>query len=427
MNIFNQPIREDWSRIMQRPDLERKDINILVKQIFDIVKADGDNALQRYTQRFDQVALNSFLVGPEKLQQASKQIPETLKNAIQLAKRNIEQFHLAQRTRSFMVETVPGVFCWQETRPIERIGIYIPGGSAALFSTVLMLAVPARIAGCREIILCTPPDRKGNIHPAILYAAQLTGVTSVFKLGGIQAIAAMTFGTESVPAVHKIFGPGNSYVVAAKQNAFLHGVAVDLPAGPSELLIVADESALPAFVAADLLAQAEHGPDSQVLCLVNKTAIGNQIKAEIELQLTDLPRRQIAAQALAHSRLVVLQNREDTLDFINEYAPEHLMICTRHSEYYARNIQNAGSVFMGNYSPESAGDYASGTNHTLPTNGFAKAYSGVNLDAFLKKITFQKITKEGLKQLGKAIEHMAEAEQLQGHKHAVTLRLNTII
>lgn len=411
---------------MQRPAPAGENTDNLVKAIFDAVKTGGDDALRHYTRLFDRADLDCFKVSVEEQQQASQNVSEALKQAIQLAKRNIEQFHITQQTESPVVEAMPGVCCWQEARPIERIGIYIPGGSAALFSTVLMLAIPARIAGCTEIVLCTPPDRNGDIHPAVSYAAQLTGVTSVFKLGGIQAIAAMTFGTESVPVVYKIFGPGNSYVVAAKQAAFLHGVAVDLPAGPSELLIVADESAVPAFVAADLLAQAEHGPDSQVLCLVNKVVVREKIEAEIERQLADLPRKQIAAQALEYSRLVVLENRDDTLDFINEYAPEHLMICTENPEYYARNIQNAGSVFIGNYSPESAGDYASGTNHTLPTNGFSKAYSGVNLDAFVKKITFQKITKEGMMQIGNAIELMAEAEQLHGHKHAVTLRLNTL-
>jgi len=349
-----------------------------------------------------------------------------LKKAINIAKSNIEKFHKAQKTENVIVETTAGVQCWQEKRPITNVGLYIPGGTAPLFSTVLMLAIPASIAGCKEIVLCSPPDINGNINPAILYAAKLCGVTKIYKVGGIQAIAGMTFGTETIPKVSKIFGPGNQFVTVAKQLSTKFGVAIDMPAGPSELLVFADDSANAAFIASDLLSQAEHGIDSQVILVSTSKEILEFVISEIQDQLIELPRKEIAKQAISNSKLIYVENKETALELINKYAPEHFIICTKEDEYFIENIENAGSVFIGNYTPESAGDYASGTNHTLPTNGFSKAYSGVNLDSFLKSITFQKISKEGLRNIGKSIEIMAEAEGLQAHKNAVSIRLKSL-
>jgi histidinol dehydrogenase len=421
--IINPSRTED---IFSRPEKQREELEKIVDSIFNAVKLEGDKALQKYTQQFDQVLLKDLRVSEEEFSRAEKLVSGELKQAVQLAKSNIEKFHLAQKAEKKVTETTGGVECWQESRGIEKVGIYIPGGTAPLFSTVLMLAVPANIAGCREIILCSPPDKEGRIHPAILYAARITGVTKVYKAGGIQAIAAMTFGTESIPKVYKIFGPGNQYVTAAKRMAQNYGLAIDLPAGPSELLIVADETSVPRFVAADLLSQAEHGPDSQVVCMVNNKELFTGIEKEMNLQLEHLPRKETALQALKNSKFVCINDKVKTMEAVNEYAPEHLILATKDYEYYIENIVNAGSVFIGNYAPESAGDYASGTNHTLPTNGFAKAYSGVNLDSFTKKITFQKISEKGLMNIGKAIEIMAEAEQLDAHKNAVTVRLEKI-
>lgn len=426
MTTYIEPQAQDWAALCTRPNLEAQNLNDLVNTIFETVKANGDEALKAYTLRFDQVQLNELVVSKDELSQANNLVAEELKVAIQLAKANIERFHAAQAIEKQIITTMPGVECWQEARPIERVGIYIPGGTAPLFSTVLMLAVPAQLAGCKEIILCSPPNSEGQIHPAILYAAQLCGVTRIIKVGGIQAIAALSIGTASVPKVYKIFGPGNQYVTAAKQRALQEGLAIDLPAGPSELLVLADETCNPAFVAADLLSQAEHGSDSQVLCVVNTLEVLKAISKELYAQLEQLPRRDIAQAAIANSKFIVLSKEQDRLAFVNCYAPEHLIICTKNNDYYTKGILNAGSVFVGNYTPESAGDYASGTNHTLPTNGFARAYSGVNLDAFVKKITFQRISPEGIQNIGNAIETLAEAEGLQAHKNAVTIRLNML-
>ena len=365
-----------------------------------------------------------FLVTNEELTSSEEKVDPELKNAIELAEGNIERFHSAQKPGLVKIETMPGVTCWQKAVAIEKVGLYIPGGTAPLFSTVLMLAIPARIAGCREIVLCTPPGKDGKIHPAILFAAKFAGVKKVFKLGGVQAIGAMAYGTESVPKVHKIFGPGNQYVTAAKQLVSMNEVAIDMPAGPSEVMVVADESANPAFVASDLLSQAEHGADSQVILVSNNQNLIKQVKTEISLQLEKLPRKEFAEKSLEHSVLIVMENEQETVDLINEYAPEHLILSTKNYSELAEKVINAGSVFLGNFTPESAGDYASGTNHTLPTNGWARTYSGVNLDSFMKKITFQEITENGLKSIGQAIETMAAAEKLEAHKNAVSLRLD---
>ena len=403
-----------------------KDIETIVNTVFDAVKIDGDAAISKFTKQFDNVELNSLLVSENEINAAFSTISDELKNAISLAKSNIEAFHKAQETEPVFVETANGVQCWQEKRPITKVGLYIPGGTAPLFSTVLMLAIPAQIAGCKEIVLCSPPDKNGSINPAIIYAANLCGVTKIFKVGGIQAVAAMTFGTETIPKVSKIFGPGNQYVTVAKQLATKYGVAIDMPAGPSELLVVADASANASFVASDLLSQAEHGIDSQVLLVTDSIALIESVKIEIKNQVLELPRNQIAQKALENSKAILIEDENTALNLINEYAPEHLIIVTRNNEFFVENIENAGSVFIGDYTPESAGDYASGTNHTLPTNGFSKAYSGVNLDSFQKSMTFQKISKEGLQNIGTAIEIMAEAEGLQAHKNAVTIRLKSL-
>lgn len=425
MNKIYNPKPESWSTLLERPTKTVDDIEATVKEIFKEVQKKGDEAITKYTSLFDGVAVDNLEVTPEEINEAIASIPQELKDAIQLAKSNIEKFHTAQKNTRVSVETTPGVACWQEKRPIQKIGLYIPGGTAPLFSTVLMLAVPANISGCKEIVLCSPPDKKGKINPAILYAAQLCGVTKILKVGGIQAIAGLTFGTASIPKVYKIFGPGNQFVTVAKQLATQFGVAIDMPAGPSELLIVADETAVPAFVASDLLSQAEHGTDSQVILVSTSKDLIDAVETEIQTQLEVLPRKAIATKAIENSKLIYVENDQIALDLIDEYGPEHFIICAKNEDFYVNNIGNAGSVFIGNYTPESAGDYASGTNHTLPTNGYAKNYSGVNLDSFLKSMTFQKITAEGIQNIGPAIELMAEAEGLQAHKNAVTLRLQS--
>ena len=426
MNKIYNPKQENWASLLERPTKTVDDIEATVKEIFTAVQNKGDKAVQQYTTQFDGIALDTILVSDEEVQNAIINVSDELKAAIQLAKSNIEKFHTAQKTNRVSVETAPGVECWQEKRPIQKIGLYIPGGTAPLFSTVLMLAVPAKIAGCKEVVLCSPPDANGNLNPAILYAAQLCGVTKILKVGGIQAIAGMTFGTASIPKVYKIFGPGNQYVTVAKQLATQFGVAIDMPAGPSELLVVADDSAVPAFVASDLLSQAEHGTDSQVILVSTSKQMIEAVEEEVQSQLAVLPRKTIAEKAIANSKLIFVENAAIALDLINEYGPEHFIVCTENNDYFVDNIANAGSVFIGNYTPESAGDYASGTNHTLPTNGYAKNYSGVNLDSFMKSMTFQKISEAGIQTIGKAIEIMAEKEGLQAHKNAVTLRLNAI-
>jgi len=426
MKTIINPSKADWSDILKRPTQTLENIEASVTAVFKDVQRKGDEAISKYTTLFDGVTLTSPVVTPEEIELASSLVSQELKNAIQNAKSNIESFHAAQKTNRVAVETTAGVSCWQEKRAIQKIGLYIPGGTAPLFSTVLMLAVPAKIAGCKDLVLCSPPNKEGKIANEILYAAQLCGVTKVIKVGGIQAIAGLTFGTENIPQVYKIFGPGNQYVTVAKQLATKYGVAIDMPAGPSELLVVADDSANASFVASDLLSQAEHGTDSQVILVATSKTILKAVADEIEVQLAQLPRKEIASQAIANSKLIYVETQEIALDMINEYAPEHFIICTENEEFYIDNIVNAGSVFIGNYTPESAGDYASGTNHTLPTNGFSKAYSGVNLDSFTKSITFQKITKEGILNIGNTIELMAEAEGLQAHKNAVTLRLNAL-
>ena len=425
MNKIYNPKPETWSTLLERPTKTVDDIEATVKEIFKEVQKKGDEAITKYTSLFDGVAVANLEVTPEEINEAIASIPQELKDAIQLAKSNIEKFHTAQKTTRVSVETTLGVACWQEKRPIQKIGLYIPGGTAPLFSTVLMLAVPANISGCKEIVLCSPPDKKGKINPAILYAAQLCGVTKILKVGGIQAIAGLTFGTASIPKVYKIFGPGNQFVTVAKQLATQFGVAIDMPAGPSELLIVADETAVPGFVASDLLSQAEHGTDSQVILVSTSKDLIDAVETEIQTQLEVLPRKAIATKAIENSKLIYVENDQIALDLIDEYGPEHFIICAKNEDFYVNNIGNAGSVFIGNYTPESAGDYASGTNHTLPTNGYAKNYSGVNLDSFLKSMTFQKITAEGIQNIGPAIELMAEAEGLQAHKNAVTLRLQS--
>jgi histidinol dehydrogenase len=426
MNKIYNPKQENWASLLERPTKTVDDIEATVKEIFAAVQSKGDDAVQQYTTQFDGIALENNLVSNAEIELAIAAVSDELKEAIQLAKSNIEKFHAAQKTTCVSVETAEGVQCWQEKRPIQKIGLYIPGGTAPLFSTVLMLAIPAAIAGCKEIVLCSPPDKNGNLNPAILYAANLCGVTKIIKVGGIQAIAGMTFGTTTIPKVYKIFGPGNQYVTVAKQLATQFGVAIDMPAGPSELLVVADDSAIPAFVASDLLSQAEHGTDSQVILVSTSKAMIEAVEQEVQSQLAVLPRKEIAEKAIVNSKLIFVENAAIALDLINAYGPEHFIVCTENDDFYVDNIENAGSVFIGNYTPESAGDYASGTNHTLPTNGYAKNYSGVNLDSFMKSMTFQKISESGIQSIGKAIEIMAEKEGLQAHKNAVTLRLKAI-
>lgn len=426
MKNIKNPGRNSWAEVLKRPTNTYEDIEQTVASVFKEIQLKGDVAVSKYGSLFDGVSLNSFEVTPEEIAEAIAQVPNELKEAIRLAKSNIERFHEAQKTGKIEVETTKGVFCWKEKRAIQKIGLYIPGGSAPLFSTVLMLAVPAKIAGCSQITLCSPPDTSGKINPAIVYAASLCGVTKILKIGGIQAIATMTFGTETVDKVYKIFGPGNQFVTVAKQFATKFGVAIDMPAGPSELLVFADDTANASFVASDLLSQAEHGSDSQVILVSTSEKMIDAVSKEIDTQIKLLPRFEMAQKAIANSKLILVETDEIALDLINEYAPEHFIICAENENFFINGIENAGSVFIGNYAPESAGDYASGTNHTLPTNGFAKNYEGVNLDSFLKSMTFQKITPEGIQNIGKAIEIMAEGEGLQAHKNAVTLRLKEL-
>ncbi len=424
MQLIKYPLREEWQQILKRPVFDTSTLFDTVQEILDDVRKRGDKALNEITLRFDKVKIDSFEVTKQEIEEAEKQISINLKQAIEMARRNIWKFHSEQQHKDNEIQTSPGVYCWQKAVAIEKVGLYVPGGTAPLFSTVLMLAVPAEIADCKEIVLCTPPDKEGKIHPAILYAAKVAGVHRIFKVGGSQAIAAMAYGTETVPKVYKIFGPGNQYVTAAKQLVSLRDVAIDMPAGPSEVEVIADETAIPEFVAADLLSQAEHGADSQAILITVSEKIIEPVLEQIDIQLEQLPRKEIAKKALANSKIILVKTLEEAVEMTNEYAPEHLIISTRYHNGVAANIVNAGSVFLGNYSPESAGDYASGTNHTLPTNGYAKAYNGVNLDSFVRKITFQQITKEGLTNLSNAITFMAETEELQAHSNAVKIRLN---
>ena len=426
MKLYKYPKTTTWSTILKRPTSDLSELEPTVSTILGQIKLEGDIAVKRFTKKFDQVDIDNLEVSESEIQIAVERIDEELKTAIKAAKDNIEKFHAAQRQEVLSVETMAGVRCWRKSVPIQKVGLYIPGGTAPLFSTVLMLAVPAKIAGCQEIVLCTPPQKDGTINPVILYTAQLVGITKIFKIGGVQAIGAMAYGTASVPKVYKIFGPGNQYVTVAKQLINKEGLAIDMPAGPSEVLVVADHTALPAFVAADLLSQAEHGIDSQVVLVAFEEAFVQNVQQAIEEQLTALPRKEIAKAALDNSCAIIVKNRQTALDLINEYAPEHLIISLENTMDFANQIINAGSVFLGNYTPESIGDYASGTNHTLPTNGFAKAYSGVSLDAFVKKITYQEITKAGLQRIGPIVEKMAVAEQLVAHKQAVSIRLETL-
>ncbi|APY07127.1 histidinol dehydrogenase [Winogradskyella sp. J14-2] len=426
MKTIKYPNKNTWSELLKRPTQTVNDIESTVNQIFEDVQRNGDIAVSKYTKLFDGADLQSNLVTAQEIEESSSKLSSELKAAINQAKSNIEAFHRAQKTEKVSVETFIGITCWQEKRAIQKVGIYIPAGTAPLFSTVLMLAIPANIAGCKEVVLCSPPNKDGKIANEILYAAQLCGVTKIIKVGGIQAIAGLTFGTETIPQVYKIFGPGNQFVTVAKQLATKYGVAIDMPAGPSELLVVADDSANASYVASDLLSQAEHGTDSQVILVSTSENFINKVEAEINTQIKALPRRDIAKQAINNSKSILVKTDEEALDLINDYGPEHFIVATKNNDFYVDCIQNAGSVFIGNYTPESAGDYASGTNHTLPTNGFSKAYSGVNLDSFTKAITFQNITKEGLKNIGNTIELMAEAEGLQAHKNAVSIRLKDI-
>ncbi|WP_221658107.1 histidinol dehydrogenase [Bacteroides salyersiae] len=426
MKVIKYPSKEKWAEILRRPALNTESLFDTVRGIIDRVQTEGDKAVIEYEATFDKAELTSLAVTNEELEEGVALVSEELKAAISLAKQNIERFHAAQKFVGKKVETMPGVTCWQKAVGIEKVGLYIPGGTAPLFSTVLMLAVPAKIAGCKDIILCTPPDSKGKIHPAILFAARLAGVDRIFKAGGVQAIAAMAYGTESIPKVYKIFGPGNQYVTAAKQLVSLRDVAIDMPAGPSEVEVLADDSANPVFVAADLLSQAEHGVDSQAILITTSERLQATVVEEVERQLAELPRREIAEKSLANSKLILVRDMDEAVELTNEYAPEHLIVETSDYMEVAERVVNAGSVFLGSFSPESAGDYASGTNHTLPTNGYAKAYSGVSLDSFIRKITFQEICSDGMKAIGPAIETMAANEQLDAHKNAVTVRLRNI-
>jgi histidinol dehydrogenase len=425
MKVYRNPDKKDWPDLLSRPLQDVRSLFPKVQGILNEIKKRGDKALFEYTEKFDKVSLIKLEVERDEIEAAAGKINDRLKKAINLAAGNIEKFHSIQKSLTQKIEIQPGVVCWQKSIPIEKIGLYIPGGTAPLFSTVLMLAIPAMIAGCGEIILCTPPGKTGGTDPAILYAASITGISRVFRLGGVQAIGAMAYGTESVPRVYKIFGPGNQYVTAAKQIVAQGDTAIDMPAGPSEVAVIADKSAVPAFVASDLLSQAEHGVDSQVILVTNDEKMVKDVRDELEKQLISLPRKAFAGKALENSRIFLLDNTDEMIEMINEYAPEHLIISMVNAEAVAEKIKNAGSVFLGNYAPESAGDYVSGTNHTLPTYGHAKAYDGVNLDDYVKKITFQKITKEGLEKIGPAIETMAEAEKLIAHKNAVQIRLKT--
>jgi histidinol dehydrogenase len=426
MQVFEEPNKQDWEALLQRPNFEAAELLPKVQSILDAVALEGDAALLRFSATFDQVQLKSLCIDPALIQAAEALVAPALKTAIQSAKVNIEIFHQAQLKKEEKIETMPGVWCWRKSVGIEKVGIYIPGGTAPLFSTVLMLGIPAKLAGCKEVILCTPPRKDGTVDPAILYAAGLVGIQQIYTIGGAQAIAAMAYGTATVPKVFKIFGPGNQYVTAAKQLVQQQGVAIDMPAGPSEVCVYADETAVPSFVAADLLSQAEHGVDSQVLLIASNSNIVEQVQLELTQQLADLPRADFATKALGHSKAIVIASREDAIQLINAYAPEHLILSVDNALVVAEKIINAGSVFIGNYSPESVGDYASGTNHTLPTNGYAKAYSGVSVDSFVKKITFQQLTEMGLKNIAQTVIQMASGEQLEAHAQAVAIRVKDI-
>lgn len=423
MNIIINPDKAQYATLLARPHHDASDLNSIVAQVLADIRQNGDEAIRRYELKFDKVQLDDLAVSPAEMTEASDLVTPELRNAIQQAHDNIARFHQAQQMSPIRVETQPGVECWQQSVAIEKVGLYIPGGTAPLFSTVLMLATPAKIAGCDEIILCSPPNREGKLHPAILVAAQIAGVSRIYKVGGVQAIGAMAYGTESIPRVSKIFGPGNQFVMCAKQQVSLGQVAIDMPAGPSEVAIVADETCNPTFVAADLLSQAEHGADSQSILFTDSTRVAQAVSAEVERQLSLLPRKEIAAQAIEHSKIIVLRDIDEAFDICNEYAPEHLILAMDDALSYTSRIINAGSVFLGHYSCESAGDYASGTNHTLPTSGYAKAYSGVNLDSFCRKITFQNLTAEGVRSIGHTVELMAQAESLDAHKQAMTYRI----
>jgi len=426
MKTILYPDKKEWEVLCKRPGVDKYDLENNVREIIETVKRDSDDAIHIFSERFDGVLRGSLRVSLSEINEAIIQIPEELKKAINVAKKNIERFHASQLFAEPVIETSKGVKCWRKSIAIEKVGLYIPGGSAPLFSTVLMLGIPARLAGCKEIAICTPPSKEGKINPLILYTARLLGITDIFKVGGAQAIAAMAFGTESVPKVYKIFGPGNQYVTKAKEIVQEEGIAIDMPAGPSEVLIIADSNANPEFIAADLLSQAEHGPDSQVILLTDNQMIIDRVKSEIDKQLEFLPRKDIAFQALENSNLILLSSLDDCIDFSNNYAPEHLILNTSDTYTPSEKIINAGSVFLGNFSCESAGDYASGTNHTLPTNGFARSYSGVSTDSFMKKISFQELSEAGIKNLGPSIELMAEAESLTGHKNAISIRLKSL-
>ena len=426
IQVFKEPKKKDWPSILARPQFDAAPLEVKVREILMAVKQRGDAAISAYTLAFDKIALSNFKLSASAFDAAEKVLTPSLKTAIQLAKVNIEVFHQGQIQKEERIETMPGVWCWRKSVGIEKVGIYIPGGTAPLFSTVLMLGIPAKLAGCKEIILCTPPNEKGEIDPAIIYAASLVGVTAIFTIGGVQAIGALAYGTASVPKVYKIFGPGNQYVTAAKQMIQQEGVAIDMPAGPSEVCVYADETSIASFVAADLLSQAEHGVDSQVILIANSIEIVEQVQKELDMQLVSLPRKELATKALAHSKAIVIENTEEAIAMMNEYAPEHLILSINNAAQVAEKIINAGSIFIGNFSPESVGDYASGTNHTLPTNGFAKAYSGVSMDSFVKKITFQQLTERGLENIAPTVIEMATAEGLQAHSKAVELRVEWI-
>jgi len=426
MNIYQNPVKEEWSQLLQRPSFDNAELHKNVKHILKDVKKDGDKAIKKYTKKFDDIKLKDFEVTSKEIEEAITSLPENLKNAVQTAANNINKFHSKQFAEPEIIETMPGIQCWRKSVPIEKVGLYIPGGTAPLFSTILMLGIPSKIAGCEEIILCTPPDKNKKLHPAILFAAQLVGVTRVFKIGGVQAIAAMAYGTETVPKVYKIFGPGNQFVTHAKQLIQHDGIAIDMPAGPSEVCVIADGTSNPAYVAADLLSQAEHGPDSQVLLISTSLDLVEDVMEEIQKQLKELDRKKIAIKALENSKALVVNDLNEAIEISNEYAPEHLIICCKDEELIAERIINAGSVFLGDYSPESAGDYASGTNHTLPTNGFAKIYGGVSVDSFVKKITYQKLTQQGLHNISNTVIQMAEAEGLDAHANAVRVRMESV-
>ena len=426
MKIIRYPERGEWKKIVERPHLDVSQLNAIVKSVLDDIRANGDKAVMAYEEKFDHVKLSSLAVSEAEIDEAMTLVSEDLLSSLRTAHHNIKAFHEAQRYEGIRVETAPGVTCWQKSVPIDKVGLYIPGGTAPLFSTVLMLATPAKIAGCKEIVLCTPPNREGKVNPAILAAARIAGVNKIFKAGGVQAIGAMAYGTESVPKVYKIFGPGNQYVMAAKQQVSLHDVAIDMPAGPSEVCVIADETSRPDFVAADLLSQAEHGIDSQVFLISTSEKMIEEVRKEIDIQLEQLPRKELASKTLENSTFVLVHDGQEAMDLSNAYAPEHLIITTANYQELAEKVVNAGSVFLGLYACESAGDYASGTNHTLPTHGYATAYSGVNLDSYNRKVTFQHLTEEGIRSIGHAVEVMAENEQLDAHKNAMTLRVRAI-